>query len=368
MNIKTILTKLGRNSKKNKGFVNPGIYKGSTILFKNFKEYLKDLNNKDDIDSLHYGINNNPTCNEFEKAISNLYDATDTVTVPSGLTAVIIPLLTYLKHGDHVLISDALYNPTRQFCRQILIKYGVNVEYFHPTKKINKFSSLIKKDIPKITKIAIKNNITTIADNTWASVIFCNPLKLGVNIVVEAITKYISGHSDVLLGIIVSDKKHAIKIRKYTKTIGLCVGSEEVYLALRGIPTLELRIKQIEKNALLLATELEKNKKIKNVFHPALKNHPNHKIWKRDFSGSSGLFSFELNKKYSNAKLETFYKKLKIFKLGYSFGGFESLITFPNLQYRTQIYEIKSNIIRLYCGLEDYKDQKNDIIQALKLL
>ena len=384
MKIKTKLTKLGRYSKKNKGFINPGIYKGSTILFENFKEYVKDLKNKED--ASHYGINNNPACNNFEKAVSTLYGAADSVAVPSGLTAIIIPLLTFLKPEDHVLISDALYNPTRQFCDDILGHYGIIVEYFHPTKDINKFNSLIKQntkmiflespgtatfdiiDIPKITKIAKKKDIITIADNTWASPIFCNPLKLGGNIVAEAITKYISGHSDILLGIIASDKKHAKKIRKYIKTTGLCVGSEEIYLALRGIPTLDLRMKQIERNAFSLASILEKNNKIKRVFHPALPNHPNHNIWKRDFTGSSGLFSFELKKHYPNKILEQFYNKLKIFKLGYSFGGFESLITFPVLKNRTKKYKIKGNIIRLYCGLEDQEDQKKDIIEALKVL
>ena len=386
MKLKTKLTKLGRNFKQNKGFVNPGIYKGSTIIFENYKKYLAERDKTDSSNNLHYGIHNNPICNEFEKALSTLYNAADTVTVPSGLTAVIIPLLTFLKNGDHLLISDALYNPTREFCDKILVEYGIEVEYFHPSIDINKFSLLIKNntkviflespgtatfeiiDIPKITKLAKKNNIITIADNTWASIIFCNPLKLGVNIVAEAITKYISGHSDILLGIIVSDKKHAKKIREFTKTMGICVGSEEVYLSLRGIPTLELRMKQIEKNNKLLAIELEKNKKIKKVYHPALNSHYNHKIWKRDFVGSAGLFSIELNKFYSNKKIEKLFNKLKIFKLGYSFGGFESLITFPVLKNRTKKYKIKGNIIRLYCGLEDQEDQKKDIIEALKVL
>ena len=227
MKIKTILTKLGRNSGKNKGYINPGIYRGSTIIFNSFKEQIKDINNVDN--SSYYGINYNPLYNEFENSISELYKSADTVLVPSGLTAIIIPFLTFLKKGDHVLISDALYSPTRNFCDEILINYGITIEYFHPTKDIGKLNSLIKKntkiiylespgtttfditDIPKITSIAKDKKIITVADNTWASPIFCNPFKLGVNIVVEAITKYISGHSDVLLGIISSDIKLEVK-------------------------------------------------------------------------------------------------------------------------------------------------------------
>ena len=384
MNIKTKLTKIGRDPKKNKGYINPGIYKGSTLIFNDFKSYIKDRDRKDDV--AYYGINTNPTCNKFERAISKLYGASDTVATPSGLAALVIPFFTFLKNGDHVLISDALYNPTRHFCEKILINYGIKINYFHPTRSIDKFDRLIKDntkliflespgtatfdiiDIPKITKIAKKNKIITVADNTWASPIFCNPLKLGVNIIVEASTKYINGHSDVLLGFISSDILTAKKIRSYTKTLGICPGSEEVYLALRGLPTLELRMREIEKNSLNLAIKLTKEKKIKKVFHPALTNHKNHKIWKRDFTGSSGLFSFELKKKYSDIMLENFYKKLRIFKIGYSWGGFESLITFPTINNRKYKENLKGTLVRVYCGLEHTEDQTHDILEALKFL
>jgi len=384
MNIKTKLTKIGREPKKNKGFVNPGIYKGSTLIFNDFKSYIKDRDRKDDV--AYYGININPTWNKFERAISKLYGATDTVATPSGLAALVIPFFTFLKNGDHVLISDALYNPTRHFCEKILMHYGIEINYFHPTRSIDKFDRLIKDntkliflespgtatfdiiDFPKITKIAKINKIITVADNTWASPIFCNPLKLGVNIIVEASTKYINGHSDVLLGFVSSDILTAKKIRSYTKTLGICPGSEEVYLALRGLPTLELRMKEIEKNTLNLAIKLTKEKKIKKVFHPALTNHKNHKIWKRDFTGSSGLFSFELKRKYSDKKLEKFYKKLRIFKIGYSWGGFESLITFPTIDNRRYKENIKGTLVGVYCGLEHTEDQTNDIVEALKFL
>ena len=385
MKLKTKLTKIGRDPKKNKGYVNPAIYKGSTIIFNDFISYIKDRDEKED-DKSHYGIQYNPTCNEFENAISSLYGAADTVATPSGLTALIIPFLTFLKKGDHVLVSDALYNPTRHFCNKILLNFGIKIDFFHPTRNINNFEKLIKKntkliflespgtttfdiiDFPKITKIAKKYNLITVSDNTWASPIFCNPFKLGVNIVVEAATKYINGHSDILLGFISSDNLTAKNIRSYTKTLGICAGSEEIYLALRGLPTLELRIKEIEKNALNLAIKLTKEKKIKKVFHPALKSHKNYKIWKRDFSGSSGLFSFELKKKYSNKLLEKFYKKLKLFKIGYSWGGFESLITFPTLYNRKYKEIIKGSLVRIYCGLENSEDQINDITEALKVL
>ena len=220
-------------------------------------------------------------------------------------------------------------------------------------------------DIPKISKIAKKYGIYIAVDNTWGSPLFCNPIKLGANIIVEAATKYINGHSDILLGIISSDKKTSKMIRYYTKIMGLCPGSEETYLALRGLPTLETRLKEIEKNSLNLAYKLNKHPKIKNVYHPALRKN---KIWKRDFSGSTGLFSFELKKKYSNNSLNKFYNKLKIFKLGYSWGGFESLITFPSVKGRKHNYNIKGTLIRVYCGHEDNEDQINDLLSGLEIL
>jgi len=383
MKIKSKLVKIGRDPQKQKGFINPGIYKGSTMIFKNFQEYLDDLKNNDDRKTF-YGINKNPSDKELENCISLLYNCNDTVIAPSGLAALIVPFFTFLKTGDEVLINDSVYSPTRTFCNNLLKNYGIKIKYFHPTDKINNFEKLINKktkliflespgtatfdiiDIPFITSIAKKKKIPTVLDNTWASPLFCNPIKLGINIIIDAGTKYINGHSDVLIGFISSDKQYAKKIRVTAKTLGICPGSEEVYLALRGIPTLHLRMKEVEKNALNMAIELMKNNLIYDVYHPALPHTVNHKIWKRDFSGSSGLFAFSLKKKYSNKKIEKFYKKLKIFKLGYSWGGFESLITFPPINKRNFKNKIQGNIIRIYCGLEDSEDQINDILSGLK--
>ena len=385
MKIKTKLIKIGRDPKKQKGFVNPGIYKGSTMIFDNFKDYIDDIKNNDDRKTF-YGINTNPSHKELEESISYLYNAEDTIIAPSGLAALIIPFFSFLKKGDEVLINDSVYSPTRTFCENILKNYGITIKYFHPINNIKNFEKNITKntkliflespgtatfeilDIPFITKIARKRNIPTVLDNTWASPIFCNPIKLGINIIIDAGTKYISGHSDVLIGFVSSDKKNAKRIRIIAKTLGMCPGSEEVYLALRGIPTLHLRIKEAEKNALNMARMLMDHRLIHDVYHPALPHTKNHDIWKRDFKGSSGLFAFSLKKKYTNNLLEKFYKKLNIFKLGYSWGGFESLITFPPLNKRSFQNNIPGNIIRIYCGLEDSSDQIKDITNALKIL
>ena len=385
MKIKTKLTKIGRDPKKQKGFINPGIYKGSTMIFKNFKDYLSDINVKDH-NKAFYGIHSNPSHKELEDSISYLYGSADTVITSSGLAALVIPFFTFLKKNDEVLINDSVYNPTRIFCNELLKNYGIKIKYFHPTKKINSFVKKISKktkliflespgtatfdiiDIPFITKIAKKYNIITVLDNTWASPLFCNPLKLGINVVVDAGTKYINGHSDVLIGFVSSDKKTAKQIRPTKNTLGMCPGSEEVYLTLRGLPTLYPRMKEVESNALKLAEKLFQHNLVQDVYHPALTHTLNHHIWKRDFTGSSGLFGFTLKKKYSNKMIEKFYNKLKIFRIGYSWGGFESLITFPPLTKRFLAKKSNGTLIRIYCGLEDSDDQINDIISALKIL
>ena len=385
MKIKTRLTKIGRDPHKQKGFINPGTYKGSTMIFNNFRDYLNDIKNDDDRKTF-YGINQNPFHKQLEDSISELYNCHDTVLSPSGLASIIIPFFSLLKSGDEILINDSVYSPTRTFCEKILKQYNIKIKYFHPHYNINNFDKLINKktkliylespgtatfdiiDIPFITKIAKKNKIPTVMDNTWASPLFCNPINLGIDIIIDAGTKYINGHSDVLIGFVSSNKRYSRKIRTSAKTLGICPGSEEVYLAIRGIPTLEIRMKEIEKNALQMARYLLNHDLVSDVFHPALEHTKNHKIWKRDFTGSSGLFSFLLKKSYSNKNIEKFFKKLKIFKLGYSWGGFDSLITFPPLNKRTFKNKKNATLVRLYCGLEDSKDQIKDIEIALKTL
>jgi len=385
MKNKTKLTKLGREPIKQKGFINPGIYKGSTMIFKNYRDYLNDIKNADDRRT-YYGINQNPFHKQLEDSISDLYHCNDTILSPSGLASIIIPFFALLKSGDEVLINDSVYSPTRTFCENILNQYKVKIKYFHPIKNINNFEKLINKntkliylespgtatfdiiDIPFITKIAKKYKIPTVMDNTWASPLFCNPIKLGIDIIIDAGTKYISGHSDVLIGFVSSNKKYAKKIRTAGKTLGICPGSDEVYLAIRGLPTLDLRMREIQINALKMAKFLIEHKLVADVFHPALPHTKNHHIWKRDFSGSSGLFSFLLKKTYSNNQIEKLFNKLKIFKLGYSWGGFDSLITFPPLNKRSFKNKNSGTLIRLYCGLEDSNDQIEDIKIALKTL
>ncbi len=382
MKIKTKINKIGRNSKKQKGFVNPPIYKGSTIVFENFNQYKNEKN----IYEALYGLNRTPISDIFEDAISKLYECDSAIVVSSGLAAVSVPIYALLSKNKHIIVTDALYSPTRKFITNQLLKFNVQVDYYNPLTSINNLEKLIKKntsliyiespgtgtfeilDIPAITKLAKKYNIATIADNTWASFLYCNPFKLGVDIVIEAATKYINGHSDLLLGIIASKKKYSNKIRTTAKGFGICSNSDDIYLCLRGLRTLPLRINKSQENALILAKHLKNNNLVSRVLHPALPDHINHKIWKRDFSGSSGLFAIEMKKKYSNKKLDQFHKKLKLFELGYSWGGYENLITFPSTSDRYKKNIHKGTLIRIHCGLADIQDLKKDIDNAIKIL
>ena len=382
MKIKTQINTLGRNSKNQKGFINPPIYKGSTIIFKNYKQYKKEKSIYEGL----YGLNRTPNSNALESALKELYKCDSVIAVSSGLAAVSIPLISLLSKDQHIIVTDSLYSPTRKFIKNQLSKYNIDVDYYNPLSSINDIKKLIKKNtklifiespgtatfeiqnIPEITKLAKKYNIATLMDNTWASFYFCNPFKLGVDIVIEAATKYINGHADVLLGIVASTKQFSKKIRNTAKGYGICCGADELYLSLRGLRTLPLRIEKSGYNALLLAKHLKANRYISKVLHPALTNHPNHKIWKRDYSGSSGLFSFELKNKYSDSKIEKFYNRLKIFELGYSWGGFESLITFPDITERNENKMYNGTLVRIHCGLEDIKDLKADLDNGFKAL
>ena len=381
MKIDTKLTKVSRNVKKQKGFINPGIYKGSTMVFDTFEDYINDLKNHDDRNTL-YGINKNPSVDQLEKAISSLYKCHDTVVAPSGLAALIIPFFALLKKNDEVLINDTVYSPTRTFCEEVLKNFGVQIKYFHPFKDINRIQKLITSktkliylespgtatfeilDIPKVTKIAKKKNISTVMDNTWASPLFCDPIKLGINVVIDAGTKYINGHSDTLIGFVSSDKKHSKLIRVAAKTLGICPGSEEVYLALRGLPTLNLRMKQIEFNALELARELNKHPLVDKVYHPALPSCPGHDIWARDFKGSTSVFSFTFKDTVSATKVVDFINALNVFKIGMSWGGVHSLaVVYPDLQRPNQ--DFGGRIVRLNIGLEKVEDLTIDLAQAM---
>jgi cystathionine beta-lyase len=284
-----------------------------------------------------------------------------------------------VEAGDHVLIADTVYNPTRQFCDYLLTRIGVETEYYDPLigagieKLVRPNTRLLyvespgsqtfeMQDIPAIAGVARGRNIWVLADNTWASPLYCQPLELGADVVIEAGTKYLVGHADALLGSITSNARAAKYVERAAGILGVCPGSEETYLGLRGLRTLDVRLARHQETGLRLAQWLKARPEVERVLHPALPDDPGHSIWKRDFKGATGLFSVVL-KPIAKPQLAAFLDGLKLFGMGYSWGGYESLvIPFDCSHYRTATrWHADGQALRFHAGLEDVNDLIADL-------
>jgi len=358
------------------GFVNPPVVHASTVLFPDAAT-MESRNQK-----YLYGTRGTPTSDALAAAIDELEGSAGTIIVPSGLAAVTIPLLAFLSAGDHVLIVDSVYHPTRHFADTMLKRLGVEVEYYDPhvgagiadlmkanTKVVfaeapgsNTFEM---QDIPAIAAAAKARGAVVMMDNTWATPIHFRPLEHGVDISIHAATKYPSGHSDVLLGTVSANEATWAQLHETHITMGCCAAPDDVYQVLRGLRTMGVRLERHEKSALELARWLEGEAGVARVLHPALPSFPGHDIWKRDFSGASGIFSIVLRGGGKPAA-HAFLDALQIFGLGYSWGGYESLAVHANLGDRTvaKVPE-EGPVMRLQIGLEDAADLKVDLERAL---
>ncbi|RFB80589.1 cystathionine beta-lyase [Methylovirgula sp. 4M-Z18] len=370
---RTKLVYAGRNPAEQFGFINTPIYRGSTVLFDTVEE-LRDYKAR-----FNYGTRGTPTTEALEIAWSELAGAATTTLVPSGLAAVALALMTAVKAGDHLLVTDSAYRPTRIFCDTILKRMGVEVEYYDPLLG-GEIASLFKpntsailteapgsqsfemQDIPAISAAAHARDICVILDNTWATPLFFSPHTHGVDLAIEAGTKYLSGHSDLLLGLVSASATWARRLRSTFDAFAMCAGPEDVYLALRGLRTMELRLKEAERQAFRLALWLQQRPEVREVLHPALPTCPGHDIWKRDFAGSSGLFSVILHPA-SDAAVAAMLDGLELFGLGYSWGGYESLLVpFDCSDYRTATtWNPGGPALRFQVGLEDLDDLQADL-------
>jgi len=359
------------------GFVNPPVVHASTVLFPDAAT-LASRQQK-----YTYGTRGTPTTDALAKAIDELEGSAGTIIVPSGLMAVAVPLLGFLSAGDHLLMVDSIYHPTRNFANAMLKRLGVEVEYYDPRIGAG-IASLIKpatkvvftespgsntfeiQDIPAIVEAAHAGGAIVMLDNTWATPLYFRALDFGVDITIHAATKYPAGHSDVLLGTVSANAACWEKLFDTFNTLGSCAGPDDVYQVLRGLRTMGVRLDRHQKSALDIARWLERQDGVAQVLHPGLESHPDHALWKRDFSGSSGLFSVVLagdGPKASHAFLDA----LGIFGLGHSWGGFESLAALVSLSDRTIAkgpYE--GPLVRLQIGLEDVEDLKGDLSKGLK--
>ncbi len=374
--INTKLAHQGYDPRDYHGFVNPPVVHASTVLFPDAST-MESRNQK-----YTYGTRGTTTTDALEAAINALEGSECTILVPSGLAAVTVPLISFLSAGDHVLIVDSVYFPTRRFADSMLKKLGVEVGYYPPNigagiaswMKTNTrvvftespgSNTLEMQDIPAISKAAHAGGAIVMMDNTWATPLFFKPLDHGVDISIHAATKYPSGHSDVLMGTVSANKACAHQLRESYITLGLCVGPDDAYQILRGLRTMGVRLERHQQTALALAEWLETDNRIARVLHPALPSFPGHDLWKRDFCGSSGLFSIVLNgggRKEAHAFLDA----LEIFGLGYSWGGYESLAVHAWLEDRVHVKApTEGPMIRLQIGLEDAVDLRADIERGL---
>jgi cystathionine beta-lyase len=375
--INTRLAHAGNNPRDYFGFVNPPVVHASTVLFPDAKT-MATRNQK-----YTYGTRGTPTTDALAKAIDELEGSAGTILVPSGLAAVTVPLIGFLSAGDHVLIVDSVYNPTRRFADCMLKRLGVEVEYYDPVIGAG-ISGLMKsntkviftespgsntfevQDVPAIVKAAHAGDAIVMMDNTWATPIFLRPLDLGVDVSIHAATKYPAGHSDVLLGTVSANERCWEKLHDAYLTLGACAAPDDVYQVLRGLRTMGVRLERHQAGALEIARRIENEPTVARVLHPALPSHPGHAIWKRDFSGASGIFSIVLaggGEKAAHAFLDA----LEIFGLGYSWGGYESLAVNVFLGDRTIAKRPQEGpVIRLHIGLEDVEDLMGDIRRGLK--
>ena len=369
----------GREKKWTQGLVNVPVSRASTIVFDSLNEKNDTIKNLDDY-KLYYGRRGTNTHFAFQEAIRELENASGSALFPCGTSAITQSILSFVKTGQHILLPDAVYEPTRDFCNVILNNLGVSVTYY-PSLVSDDIESYIKEnttllflespssltmevqDISKLVKAAQKYKLITMIDNTWATPLFFKPLDFGIDISIHSATKYIVGHSDVMMGVASANKKHWNKLKHHAYLLGNCVSPDDVYLAARGLRTLHVRLKQHEESALIIAKWLSKRKEIKKVYHPALKSALGHENFLKYFSGSSGLFSFELMDEYKD-KIHFFVDALNLFKIGYSWGGYESLvlpiIDFSKIRVNSSSY-IPNNLIRLHIGLENVKDLEADL-------
>ena len=369
----TLVTHAGRAPFDHFGFVNPPIYRGSTVLFKSVAD-LETLNQ-----SYTYGTKGTPTTRALEKAWTEISGAQDTVLVPSGLAAIALALLTATRAGGHLLVADSAYEPTRMFCNGFLKRFGVATDYYDPqigagiaalmrpeTTAVLVESpgsqSMEIQDVPAIAAAAHEKGACVILDNTWATPLLFPPHERGADLAIEAGTKYLSGHSDLLLGLVSANGLWAKRLRATFNAFAMGAGPDDAALALRGLRTMALRLREQEKAALDIAHWFAARPEVARVLHPALPNCPGHDIWKRDFSGASGVFSIIL-KPVSKQAVDAFVDGLEHFGIGFSWGGFESLVLpFDCASYRTATrWAPEGPALRFSIGLEDIEDLKEDL-------
>jgi len=380
----TITSHAGRDPLRYAGLVNTPVFRGSTVLFPDVESY--EHRDPDNFKSMRYGIHGTPTTFALEEAIARLEGGHAAVALPSGLAAIVAALAPFAKKGDHLLMVDSVYGPARNFCERRLKSYGVDIEYYDPligggiAKMIRPNTTAIyceapgsltfeMQDIPAIAAAAHAKNLPVLADNTWGTPYFFRSFEHGVDVSIHAGTKYVVGHSDALMGLVVTNEKYWLTVRRAVADFGYCVCPDDCYLALRGLRTIGVRMRQQQQNALKIARWLQGRPEVLRVLYPALETDPGHAIWKRDFDGAASLFGVIL-KPVADDAVASMIDALTLFGIGSSWGGFESLCIRANpAKARTATkWSPGGPLIRLHIGLEDADDLIADLTQAFAAL
>ncbi len=383
----TRLVTLGRD-RETFDFVNPPLTRGSTVLHDtvaDMRERVRRRNAGDDDGPVAYGIYGTPTHQAFYDALTELEGGHRSWAMPSGLTACAVAVLAYVKQGDHVLVPDSVYWPTRRFCRDTLVRYGVTTTFydpcigaelerlFMPTTRVLFLESpgsltFEMQDVPLLAKIARAHDAISVIDNTWATPLYFQPLKLGVDVSVHAATKYIGGHSDLLMGTVTCNERAWPRMRETIHHYGLTTSPDDCYLALRGLRSMSARLAQHRANAERLIAWLKQQPEVERILFPAAPDDPGYALWKRDMSGASGLFGVVLKPGPSEAAFHALIDGLQLFGRGYSWGGFESLLI-PISPERTAVpLPYKGHLFRIAAGLEDADDLIQDLVAGFARL
>jgi len=375
----TVLAHAGRHPRENHGMVNPPVYHSSTVLWPTVAA----------MDASHagfehgvysYGRVGTPTSEAFEDAVTALEGGYGTVAVSSGLAAVNVALTAFVKAGDHVLVTDSAYGPTRRYADAVLSRFGVEVEYYDPligagidalfrgnTRLVYLESpgslTFEVQDVPAIAAAAQARSVLTALDNTWATPLGFDAFGHGVDVTVHAATKYMVGHSDAMMGIVGAREKSVwLKLKSFAVTSGHCAGPDDLYLAQRGLRTMGVRLRQHQENALEIARWLQARPEVARVLYPALPQDPGHALWRRDFTGASGLFAIVLQPA-SAPQVAAMLDGMELFQMGASWGGYESLIlpTHPEKIRTATTWQAEGPGVRLHVGLEDPADLIADL-------
>jgi cystathionine beta-lyase len=380
----TRATHLGRHPRRFLGAVNTPVFRATTMLFRTVSDLEKAARNE--FDGIGYGLHGLPTVTDLQTSVAAIEGAHTALAVPSGLTATTLPLLALTRPGDHVLITDSVYGPTRRFANNHLARLGVEVTYYDPLinaaieREFRPNTRIVftespgsltfeVQDIPAIAEVAHRRGALVIHDNSWATPFGFRSFDHGVDVSVHAATKYIGGHSDVLLGLILCSQATFPALHRIWTDMGVTASPDDCFLGLRGLRTLPVRLERHVASAVEIAQWLQRRSEVREVIYPVLPGSRGHELWKRDFLGGSGLFAVVLQP-VAKARIDAMLNGMELFGMGWSWGGFESLAipTYPELIHTATEWAPGGPCLRLAIGLEDPADLTADLAAGLERL